>query len=124
MKIIGALDIVYTLLEILCYVFIYSFVYKHNSRMLKDSIISVETFKMRQRQSAISVSGQMYILLVKIVNIIIMNIALVMSGNNVDVLEIANCLRVFQFGIVSIVQVVSTSELRRKLLQFMMEHIE
>ncbi len=92
--------------------------------MLKDSIISVETFKMRQRQSAISVSGQMYILLVKIVNIIIMNIALVMSGNNVDVLEIANCLRVFQFGIVSIVQVVSTSELRRKLLQFMMEHIE
>ena len=92
--------------------------------MLKDSIISVETFKMRQRQNAFSVSGQMYIFLVKVVNIVIINLALLMSGNNVDVLEVANCLRVFQFGIVSVVQVVSTNELRRKLNQLINDHIE
>jgi hypothetical protein len=92
--------------------------------MLQDSIISSETFKIRQRQSAFSVSGQMYILIVKVVNIVIINLALLMSGNNVDVLEVANCLRVFQFGIVSVVQVVSTNELRRKLNQLINDHIE
>lgn len=41
MKIIGAFDMVYTLLEFLCYAFIYNHVYKHN-RYIHGKFVGIE----------------------------------------------------------------------------------
>jgi len=105
-------------LEFLCYASIIRFVYDHNNVMLNDSIISMETYKKRQKLSAFSLTSQAYCFMVKLVYIGILNIALALSGtrSSIEVLELANALRIIQFGIISIIQVLFSPEIRKDIL--------
>ena len=120
MKLIAAFDTVFVLGEMIFYILIYKFMSDHNSSMLTSSIISVETYKHRQRSSAISITGQMYCFLLKLVYTSILALAVVLRGNypSIQVLEIVNISRIIQFGVLSVVQVCSTSTLRKELFEF------
>ena len=120
MKLIAAFDTVFVLGEMIFYILIYKFMSDHNSSMLTSSIISVETYKHRQRSSAISATGQMYCFLLKLVYTSILALAVVLRGYypSIQVLEIVNISRIIQFGVLSVVQVCSTSTLRKELFEF------
>ena len=115
MRMIGALDFIFLGMELFCYVYIFRLLRAHDNNMLKEAVISLETFRRRQRLSAFTISTQAYIFAVKLVYMVILNLALILSGRNssIDVLELANSIRVIQFGIISTVQVFFSTEIRR-----------
>ena len=119
MRVIVAFDLVFILSEMSFYVVIYRFIFNHNRTMLTTSIISVETFKHRQRLSVFSVTVHFYCFIVKIIFMTVVNLALMLRGkySTIQVLEMANCLRIIQFAILSVVQVSSTNEMRREFME-------
>ena len=118
MRMIGALDFIFLAMELVCYVYIFGLIRAHDDTMLREAIISMETYKRRQRLSSFTMTSQAYIFAVKLVYMIILNLALILSGrsSSIDVLELANALRVVQFGIISTVQVFFSAEIRRDFL--------
>lgn len=61
MKILPAIGIFAQVFEMLCLSYIFYFLHKHDSSMLKNSVISKEIYKKRQSHNSLTLGGQVNI---------------------------------------------------------------
>ena len=63
MKVFPSLGVLFQVFELLCYIFIYSFLHRHDLYMIESSVISTEVFKKRQNRNSLTLGGQVKYLL-------------------------------------------------------------
>ena len=100
--------------EFLCYLFINMHIYNHNKRMLQTSIISQDTYRNRQRSHAFSLTHQMYQFTAEFIYYIVANLAINIRSKNESffMYEIVLVVKDMGFGILTFVQVMTSTEIR------------
>ena len=116
MTIITMIQLLLQVGELLCYISINLYVHQHNNKMLNTSVISADTFRMRQRSHMFSMTGQMYHFFAEILYLILSNVAVFFREQKTsnDAFELVLCLKLIGFGILSTFQVVSSSDIREE----------
>ena len=104
------------LTELFIYASINVFVLSHNRTMLKSTVITRETFRNRQRCHIYSLASQMSHFFVDIVFTFTWNLAILSSTVTINIFEIAGILKIVSFGVLSVVQILSSSDFRSKFL--------
>ena len=109
--------------ELFCYIAIYSFINCHDTSMLGLSIISKDTYKKRQRTNIISFAGQFYCFLAEWICIT----TLIIWTNAIENYTVTNLREVYfvvklgEFGLTSLIQVLVSQDLRSLLLTSMLK---
>jgi hypothetical protein len=111
MKISPILGTLLQMNEFCCYLVIYYFIYKHDNNMVRNSIISSDVFNKRKQRNSFALSGQVICFGLEILfNFHLM----VFNAVGADYLskEISFSLRVLQFAILTLLQVMLSKEIR------------
>ncbi len=107
----------FLLAEIVCYMIMYKHLYNHDTLMMKNSVISNETYRNRQRTNIISMGGQFCSFLFELsyVSSMIICTTLIESYSATNMKEMYFVFKICEFGFLSTVQVLSSRELRNVL---------
>ena len=100
--------------ELICYVLFFQHLYSHDEKMLTSKALSVRQVKKRHQQNAISFIGQFYTFLVKLTNIMFLIYTLNESSHAGWRMIFHIYIRI-QFGIYSVVEVMTSQQLKDKL---------
>ena len=105
--------------EFICYLFINLYIYSHNKSMLQTAIITQDTYRNRQRSHAFSVTHQMYQFTAEFIYITLANLAIHIRSNNQSyfMYEILMVFKDMGFGILTFVQVMTSTEIRTEFLK-------
>ena len=92
--------------------------------MLNKSIISLDTFQRRKQVHLFSMAGQLYGFTVEVIYLIAVLVVRVLGRKIIfsNSIELINSLRTTEFGVISTLQVLSSKELRQKLIYFVKRH--
>ena len=111
MKLIPIIGSLCQVNEFLCYALIYFDVMKHNMSMARNSIISMEVYRSRKHRHFFTLSCQVTCFVVDalfILHIVFLHVAY----NEFSSKEISFSLRVPQFAIQTMLQILTTQEIR------------
>ena len=100
--------------ELICYVLFFQHLYSHDEKMLTSKALSVRQVKKRHQQNAISFIGQFYTFLVKLTNIMFLIYTLNETSHAGWRMLFHIYIRI-QFGIYSVVEVMTSQQLKDKL---------
>ncbi len=103
--------------EFICYLTIYIYIYKHNHSMAKNSVISFDIYKSRQKRNTFTLSGQVACFLMEelfLVHLLVLNA----FGYGFSSKEISFAMRVPQFALQTILQISTSRDIRVKLISF------
>jgi hypothetical protein len=105
---------------LLIYRSLFKYIHDHNKEMLKNKIISSDMFQHRRNVNIFTMAGQIVTFLVELSFYVPMSILLniVEERNLPRALFIVAFFRMTQSGLVSTVQVFSSTELRKKLFSY------
>jgi len=125
MTIMCAIVISFMIVELSCYTAIYFYINGHDSSMLSLSIISRDTYKKRQRTNIISFAGQFICFLAEWISIATLIIWInVMENYDVaNFKEVYYVVRLGEFGLTSLTQVMVSTELRAMLISSMLRYV-
>ena len=100
------------------YLHIYKFVNEHNSEMLKQTVISKETFKSRKTVNIFTMTAQITMTIIELsVYIPIVVILVFLESNAAEALAAVSLIKMAQSGFISALHVFSTSDLRAELFK-------
>ncbi len=117
MSLMYGIALLFQFIEIGCYIIFYNHLYIHDTSMLKNSIISNDAYRIRQRTNIFSMGGQLccfFAELVFVANMIVW-INVVENYSVASMKEIYFVFKIYEFGLLSTVQVLSSRELRTML---------
>ena len=102
------------------YIFIYRFVKSHNDAMLKQSVINKDTFNIRKSGNIFTMTGQITATVIELSFYVptVIIVTFVESNSN-EVLAPVTYLKMTQTGILSTLQVLTSSDLRAELKSWM-----
>ena len=105
--------------ELMCYLFINVYIYIHNETMMKNSVITQDAYRYRKRSHAFSITHQMYQFIADMLFIILVNLAINFRSNNESyfMYELLLTFKDIGFGILTFVQVMTSSEIRTEFLR-------
>ena len=118
MSLMYGIALLFQLIEVGCYIIFYNHLYIHDTSMLKNSIISSDAYRNRQRTNIFSMGGQLccfFAELIFVANMIVW-INVVEKYNVTSMKEIYFVFKIYEFGFLSTVQVLSSKELRSMLI--------
>ena len=100
--------------EFMCYLSINLYIYNHNKSMLQTAIINQDTYRCRQRSHAFTVTHHMYQFTAEFIYITLANLAIHIRSNRQSyfMLELLMVFKDMGFGILTFVQVLSSTEIR------------
>ena len=98
-------------LEFVCYVILFNHIFKHNNYDVM-LVLSNDTRKKRNQANAISLSGHIYCFMAELIGLIVFELNTAIGFKAMS-MEIMSFLKILEFGIVSVVTVFTTPELRR-----------
>ena len=100
--------------EIICYIFFFEHLYSHNEGLLSREVLPLENVKQRHRVNAFTFVVQFYHFLVEMALVLIAGYTMQNSSKVRDRLLMVVCFWV-EFGVLSVVEVMVSSNLRKKL---------
>jgi len=111
----------FLLAEVVCYIIMYKHLYNHDTLMVKNSVISNETYRNRQRTNIFSMGGQLCSFLFEMSYVICMIICtnLIESYSATNMKEMYFVFKICEFGFLSTIQVLSSRELRSVLKSYL-----
>ena len=119
MKLVVGFLAIIQLFEFLIYLSIHYYILNHNRTMLKSTVITRETYKNRQRCHIYSLASQMAHFFVEMLFVFTLNLLVIGSSVDSYIFELAAVVKISSFGLLSIVQILSSSDFRSKLLSFL-----
>ena len=119
MKLVVGFLAIIQLFEFLIYLSIHYYILNHNRTMLKSTVITRETYKNRQRCHIYSLASQMAHFFVEMLFVFTLNLLIIGSSVASYIFELAAVVKISSFGLLSIVQILSSSDFRSKLLSFL-----
>lgn len=125
MTILCAILLLFMVIEFSCYIAIYYYINNHDSSMLSLSIISRDTYKKRQRTNIISFTGQFFCFLAEWISIatLIIWINIIENYDVTNFKEVYYVVRLGEFGLTSLIQVLASSELRALLISSILKYV-
>ena len=118
-----ALSMMFTLIELGCYVIIFHHLFTHNNGKIK-TILSKECIRHRNRTNAITFIGQFYGFCTEFIFLVIWFICLILGKSNIQIKALAAIVKVMEFGMLSMVEVLATESLRNIFIESMFSIIE
>ena len=114
------LALLFQFLEIGCYIIFYKHLYLHDTSMMKNSIITKDAYKNRQRRTIFSMGGQLscYIAELAFIANMVVWINVVEASSVTSMKEIYFVFKICEFGAISTVQVLTSGDLRNKFFDF------
>ncbi len=111
------LALLFQLTEAVCYVLMFTYLYIHDTLMMKSSVISNETYRNRQRTNIFSMGGQLFCFLAELIYVANMMIwtNVIENYSVTSMKEIYFVIKICEFGFLSTVQVLSSRDLRNML---------
>jgi hypothetical protein len=105
---------------ILIYKTLYKYIHDHNRIMLSNDVISNETFQQRRSVNVFSMAGQIVTFLVEIFFLVpMLCLLLIAEDKHLPKILFLFCFcRMIQSGLISTVQVCSSTKLRRELFSY------
>ena len=105
---------------IVIYKILYKYIHDHNRIMLSNEIISNETFQQRRSVNVFSMAGQIVTFLVEIFFLVPMLFIIIIAEDKQlhKILFMICFFRMIQSGLISTVQVFSSTRLRRELCSY------
>ena len=100
--------------EIICYIFFFEHLYSHNERLLSRNVLTLEKIKQRHRENAITFCVQFYNFVVETALALIIGYTMQDSSNVTHRLLFSVCCW-SEFGVLSVVEVMLSGNLRQKL---------
>ena len=106
------------ILELVCYLSIYLYLYKHDKTMVNQKIISQDVYKSRTRVNFISLYAQVLGFMTEIIYFLIAAIVKVVGRKLFapNILDYINSLRMVEYWATSTIYVLATADLRKQLL--------
>ena len=105
--------------EFTCYIIIYIYIYKHDHSMATNSVISFDIFKSRQKRNSFTLSCQVACFLMEelfLGHLLILNA----FGYGFSSKEISFSLRVPQFALQTVLQILTSRDIREKLISLIL----
>ncbi len=121
MSLMYGIALLFQVIEVGCYIIFYNHLYIHDTSMLKNSIISNDAYRNRQRTNIFSMGGQLccfFAELIFVANMIIW-INVVENYYVTSMKEIYFVFKIYEFGFLSTVQILSSKELRSILKSYL-----
>ena len=100
--------------EIICYILFFHYLYSHNERLLSRNVLTLEKIKQRHRENAITFCVQFYNFVVETALALIIGYTMQDSSNVTHRLLFSVCCW-SEFGVLSVVEVMLSGNLRQKL---------
>ena len=105
--------------EFTCYLIIYIYLYKHDHNMAQNSVISFDIYKSRQKRNSFTLSCQVACFLMEglfLFHLLFLNA----FGYGFSSKETSFALRVPQFALQTILQILTSRDIRAKLISITM----
>jgi hypothetical protein len=113
-KLIVLISIVCVAVELICYLVIFGHLYLHNSAMMKKKIMETEVLERRQQKNAITFLGQFWTFIVECIFYLLL--AYSMDKTSHFMYRLVAIIGILvEFGFISIVEVMTSQNLRRYL---------
>jgi hypothetical protein len=112
------LALLFQCLEMGCYIIFYRHLYRHDTSMFKNSIITKDAYKNRQRRTIFSIGGQLccYIAELAFVGNMVVWINVLEDSYVTSMKEVYFVFKICEFGAISTIQVLTSGDLRNILL--------
>ena len=111
------------LIELGCYVIIFHHLYAHNNGTIK-ALLSKECIRRRTRCNAITFMGQFYGFLTEFVFMVLLTICIVLGKSNMEMKALVTVIKFIEFGILSMVEILTSETLRSVFIESMFSMIE
>ena len=114
----------FQLIEFICYVNLYLHLLSHSKEMLMSQVITRETFVKRKGVRTFSLFAQFLGFTVEVIYLLVHSSVKWIGHRffNANILEFVNALKTSEFGAVSTVEIMATSEMRKKFLSVFKRH--
>ena len=107
---------VFTLIEIGCYVIIFHHLFKHDNGRI-TAFLSQECTRHRNRSNAITFIGQFYGFWTEFVFMVILTICIVLGKSNIQMKALVSVIKFIEFGILSAIEVLTSETLREVFIE-------
>jgi len=114
-KLTVAISLLGVMIEFICYLLLFGHLYFHDKYMLKRKILTVDQVKKRNQKNAVTFLGQFYGFVVECVVAFSLLYLVIKENSNITYrIAVVICFWV-EFGVVSIVEVMTSQNLRKYL---------
>ena len=119
MKLIGPVLLMMQIFELICYIYLFGYIARHDKKMKEEKIISIDLFKERKQRNVFSLNAQIFgcalEILYQIVVLIIRFMGTKFFPNYSDLIRsYINFFFITQFATTSTLQILVSPDLRKK----------